>query len=545
MYKKFYYLSGCSLLINYKKGLIMLKRISVKQIIFICLTFIFFAGCSSKNRITYMNELNITNGNKYTIALVADSQFQDENTSKYVPFFKDSFIDSKFVDVSIRVPAQNLLAKNSLRSLIDKTLIKTNPDMILYLGDGANNGCKDEVGELFSVLAEYQKKEKAIFFIIGNHDYLGAGNTSRILPRNALCTKDNTLNLTKINNNVLTKYDLIKLSHEFNSKSALLIKEKGFKYVDNYNNNLVNECNSGGVFQHSVESCFYSAYITNNNMELFLLDSSNYNDLMTKEAIIINELAGIWGNISKNQWEWFTKNRKTTDQLELSIFASHYPPKNLSIFHLVSETRRIASTDRYINDRKGKMKHNEKIDPLFNLISKTLTKRYWLSAHTHVPEFNTTIQKNYITRYNQPSKKRKYFRIGFNSINVGSTTDYSQHMSYINFNNITTVTKVPLVSKEETNFCKNIINKVDLFTTKNKLLKVNGNHDGLGILGLKKEYNEWEENDYINADKNLKYIISELRLEKEALNCLANYAAKDEFLGKNHDVNINSSINTK
>ena len=128
-----------------------------------------------------------TKANPLRVGLLADSQFQTDRAKGNWGILKTSLVDW-IVNVAIRPAALNLYAPQLLRQGLSN-LENGGVDVVLYLGDGANNGCADEVARLLNELAEFRSKaKKPVFFALGNHDYLGAGNALSDKTRNIFVT---------------------------------------------------------------------------------------------------------------------------------------------------------------------------------------------------------------------------------------------------------------------------------------------------------------------------------------------------------------------
>ena len=91
------------------------------------------------------------------IALIADSQFFSKQARPFRPKSLWNSQSSDFItNVTLRTVVQNELSEHSLRELLKNTIENKQPDIILYLGDGANSGCRDELEPLFKVLGEHE-----------------------------------------------------------------------------------------------------------------------------------------------------------------------------------------------------------------------------------------------------------------------------------------------------------------------------------------------------------------------------------------------------
>jgi len=167
------------------------------------------------------------------IGLLADSQITSALSTPDCPYRSKSL--DKQMECAIRPPALEHLAAAMLDIALDR--FPADIDVILYLGDGANSGGENEVETLFKILGEHREKSQIpIFMVIGNHDYLGVGNTwdplSRFLLLNRL-QPDKVPPLAGPYNRSLTKYELLCRISEFNRASADLPTNTLFHYGDN------------------------------------------------------------------------------------------------------------------------------------------------------------------------------------------------------------------------------------------------------------------------------------------------------------------------
>lgn len=332
--------------------------------------------------------------------LVADSQFNTLNTP-YRSLYRKRPADI-LVDVAIRPPALDLTSHYLLRSILDKQ-VRTGAEILFYLGDGANNGCQDEligradvdgIDGIFTVLRQARARYgRPIFFVLGNHDYLGAGNTSALLStRHALC------NTSPVGRNAaLTKLEVMELAHAFNSESAALTKR--WTYVDNWDpHKLGRACNGGRRRsprnQHLRRGCYLAGRVgdSRTGTEYLLVDSNDHADVPASMFF-----AGRRGGTSYLRWrgslaqtDWL---RKAADgHATTRVILSHY---NLDTIN-APDGHRVAQAR------------------LARLVLPGRTS--WLSAHTHHP----TLQR--FAHALRP-------RIGadpvrFVEVNIGSSTDW-------------------------------------------------------------------------------------------------------------------------
>lgn len=346
------------------------------------------------------------------IGLVADSQLQTTSDTKFDAMIKGE-LEDKLVNVALRLPALNKYSDIMLRFFLEQLIEVKKVNVIFYLGDGANNGCKDEINRIFKILGEYKKGTRALFsgknlpptpvyFIIGNHDYLGAGNTPFKNSRIKLCTCNDD-----DSSSIFIKKDLILKASEFNKSN----KMTGWEYSDNVMNNmdefirLCDRDNKGGfcaalrgekITEVRKPGCFLSGYLFNkqNNYKILLMDTSDYYGkwYIDTEKFFKKKWYGMTGWISDNQIDFF-KSRLAKDT-PLTIIVTHYPYEDLAVSNKYQNSgliKQIAEEFMSVNPAIG---------------------NYWLSAHTH---------KFY--SYEQVKTGTSSGKITFDHINTGSTTD--------------------------------------------------------------------------------------------------------------------------
>lgn len=365
------------------------------------------------------------------IGLMADSQITSQNG------FSDFHYRSKFadtlVDVSIRPPAlECCLAAEMLQIALDKLTQdteggKTGVDVILYLGDAANSGGTDEIDTALQILRNHRERTGTpIFIIIGNHDYLGAGNIVSPGLRFALLNR-----IGRPDNPPLTKYEVLKRYSEFNHANGHLPAAARFQYTDSaeileQNKNLDHRTGlylSGAVLYREEGK---------EPVDIFLLDSSDYKDCPDWSAVIKLGFYGIIGSVSFKDEPGYvsqTSYLKTIAQSSSPKFrfmASHYPKDHLDRITFAKPGQVPLNvtnlawgiTESAFNIPTFAKTLNQNLEPL--LIPDE--RNYWLSGHTHV------------SRMLRPERyiiggltAEKYFR----AINVGSTTDYRAHVAIV------------------------------------------------------------------------------------------------------------------
>jgi predicted MPP superfamily phosphohydrolase len=363
------------------------------------------------------------------VGLLADSQITSQNG------FSDFHYRSKFadtlVDVSIRPPAlECFLAEEMLQVGLNKLTLdshgdKKGVDVILYLGDAANSGGTDEIDKVLTILARHRKQTGVpIYIIIGNHDYLGAGNIITPGIRFALLNQ-----IGRPDNPALTKYEVLKRFSDFNHENNQLPGNR-FKYTDNkdaleQNKNLEHDTGLylSGVLMYREEG--------KDLVDIFLLDTSDYKDAPDWSGVAKVGLYGAIGSVSfkdkpgfVSQMSYFKEFARSSSP-QFQLLASHYPKDHLDRITLAKPgqvpldlTNFIWSvTENAISLPTFSKTFNQNLEPV--LLSGK--RNYWLSGHTHT---STMI-------------KPELFIVGgltgayFTSLNVGSTTDYRAHVTVI------------------------------------------------------------------------------------------------------------------
>lgn len=163
--------------------------------------------------------------------------------------------------------------------------------MVVFLGDGAANGCQDELDDFFKALANVQK-EKPVFFVIGNHDYLANGITSTKALRKTSCGA---------NNPPRNKLALIKQVHAFNARNLTHTK-----FIKSYQSNVQSgaidkHCGDGATPMHERAGCYYSGVVTMaNGGELLLTDSSDYYGINYTPSVLMTQMKSLY-NLLKSQ----------------------------------------------------------------------------------------------------------------------------------------------------------------------------------------------------------------------------------------------------
>ncbi len=437
------------------------------------------------------------------IAAIADTHLTTEKLEN------DYFLRSRLADLianeAIRTTAQEVLALENLKYLLED-MKELDPDIILYLGDGMNSGCTDEVEDFFAQLERSRAElDKPIFFVIGNHDYLAAGNQPETDFRLKTCGQGNGM---------YSKAELIAKVDRFNAHSFTDFNRDGIMtdFKDNIAVDAVGRpwetqrdqaCNSEDPEnQHNDPdfSCFYTGIIAyqKNGItgQIVLTDSSDYRDIKVQPDIALTKLYGVRGSMSweeGGQLDWINEN--LSDSNDVRIIASHYNIDSLGY------------APEYTFDRPG------------DLLLPEADRNLWLSAHTHTER---PVQAVY--------QFKEYFIFNTKTayeINVGSTTDFSPHFVFIeSAENGTVARSYPSAEAYEELGCSALIEGITLNAEYKPVL---GAADTGVQLGLTGAYRQWN---YVTADvrQNVRKFLESLPVSdrEKYLQCLLYTAAVAE-----------------
>ncbi len=380
------------------------------------------------------------------IGLLADSQITSPDSTPDCPYRSRSL--DKQIGCAIRPPALEHLAPEMLRIALRK--FPSNIDVILYLGDGANSGGENEIETLFKVLDDHRRETHIpIFMVIGNHDYLGVGNTSDPLARFLLLNRlrpEQTPPLPATYNRSLTKYEVLRRISEFNRASGDLLGSISFAYTDSCDALDPNLDHGSGLY---LAGRLVFPRDGAKTAEIFLADTSDYADTSFRPEVAIWDpfiprwdFYGMQGSVSTRNRE-STPGNKTPCQIaylqdsaaepppEFRFVASHYPPDNLdrkrgdiptswrfeflSMLHGIWETvESVFFGNPYTNQEL----HHWCVDSNAN---------YWLSAHTH----RETMLRPGQGDAHVGGIVGLMTGASFHNINVGSTTDYRAHIAVV------------------------------------------------------------------------------------------------------------------
>jgi len=373
------------------------------------------------------------------IGLLADSQITSPNSTPEC-VYRNKNADKR-LEVTIRPPALEHLAAEVLKIALDKLSEEDEEgkkvDVVLYLGDGANSGGEDEIEQLFEVLIEHRDKTKIpMFMVIGNHDYLGAGNTPNEAERLLLLNRLTVDEKPPVRyNRPLSKYEVLQKISDFNRDPDYLSPETKFEYIDNRDSLDENLDHKAGLYLagHLV----YSAN-GEDNVEIFLADTSDYQNMPVKPETLELAVFGWEGSISsKNksdkkgpaQIDCYFERKWALPSPDFRFIASHYHPDNLDRARFTSQIPEDAvyELENFVHGMY------ETVDGLFGkryanrYLNRWLSdsrNNYWLSGHTHRERMSSPHQG----KVHVGGILEILTDASFRSLNIGSTTDYMAHV---------------------------------------------------------------------------------------------------------------------
>lgn len=430
----------------------------------------------------------------FKIAIIADSQITTKNfPNKYI--YRDMRTDA-LVNVAVRTTFQEMLAPEHLGYMLED-VANQNPDLILYLGDAVNSGCKDEFDAFFRVVDAFKASTGLpMFMVVGNHDYLATGNQADKKARKEACG----------NKSYYTKADVVKTISKFNNDSFERKKnDKIVSFIDNVKNDEVdvnNNCELPEDQQH-LKGCFYGGLIgiksDNSRFDIALVDTSDYKDVHIPPEVKSKNyysLYGLRGSISwvNGQTNWFQKHTNPDDSLR--VIASHYPVTKLG-------------WSRFYSSRPGDLMLKDG----YNV---------WLSAHTHESVPNNKVQHVSYGQYGKDWKPASH-------INVGSTTDFKPHSAIAKFSRYSdSVEKEVLVSigNDEIKSCESKLKHY----LNSQSVDMQDERKTYDSLGLTKAYRK-KGYDMGSVRKNIEIFLTEKEVHEDRetwVRCLMYVAAKNE-----------------
>ncbi|UCG46026.1 MAG: metallophosphoesterase [Phycisphaerales bacterium] len=362
------------------------------------------------------------------IGVLADSQI---TSLDYTPTcqYKNKELD-KQIETAIRPPALAYLAAGTLETALQR-LVEPNAgvDVVLYLGDGANNGGAGEVNDLFTILEEFREEYHVpVFVVIGNHDYLGAGNTEDFVERVLLLNRSRPGKDAPFGDpyeRPLSKCEVLQKIRGFNQGSAGAHGAGSFKYSD-----LPQQLDCGLNHKSGLYLAGRVAYSDDGGevVEILLADTSDYQDSefepeFAKSNLVLRtwDFYGSKGSISfvgkKNPPQGdCLRELGENSSAPFRFMASHYPPDHLD--RILPELSLVHGAIELVGGVLGSTFAAQHLDKLH----KQGSANFWLSGHTHRSSMDGQPQMTFGDIFAQRS---------FGSINVGSTTDFRAHVAII------------------------------------------------------------------------------------------------------------------
>ena len=358
-----------------------------------------------------------------TIGLIADSQLQTRSNSRHVRVYRDKRADA-LVNVAIRPPALDYASRALLRHQLH-SLRNSGAEAIFYLGDGANNGCEDEMLAGFDPARPVPKDEEglltilnnfraqnpgiAVFFVLGNHDFLGAGSTPRQHKRVQFCDPENPA----MQNRSLSKLEVMAAVDAFNRGNP-----PQWAYRTNFSDATRGNCGSVDEKHFEKPGCYLAAVVDTEidglKTQFVLLDSNDWSSV--KRFWFLGEQLGVWGGLSfgseepMSQIRWFED--KTSEPVAMRLLMSHY---NVGAIVKKSPLGSLSHLSRHVP----------------SLVSSPGTPRtrrqnaaFFITAHTHTEEVNDKLESELRATACTTGKCSLTQDVVTKELNIGSTTDF-------------------------------------------------------------------------------------------------------------------------
>lgn len=403
------------------------------------------------------------------IGVVADAQLQTRANNAHVPGYRGPDED-RVVHVSIRPPALDWAARSLLRAELARQKA-AGAKAIFFLGDGANNGCYDEFEQGFTqpgadptvmpndqgvltLLDQFRKdNDIPVYFVLGNHDVLGAGSTPAINPRTSLCEDQrDALPPGHVRNHPLTKRDVIALVDRFNRANNTLHPEwryrSNFDTDPNHAANLANWCGTDAAAQVFRAGCYLAAIVEyrvapgrrteeTGRIEFLLLDANDWRDvwkplvrgyrqLGSRGAMTFVDLPGI-----QSQAAWFRGQSLAAspagapaDRAEFRVALSHYDLQGLKaqLFHVKFSSKTQRFMDLFL-DHAG---------AATSPWAYNQNAAFFISAHTHTETYRAeTFPYVAPCTGHGASRRCPTEQPAIAELNIGSTTDYSNYATVV------------------------------------------------------------------------------------------------------------------
>lgn len=291
------------------------------------------------------------------IGIVSDSQIQTRRQILDVRFWRSAQADARLTDVTIRPPALDWSSRYLLEGFLEE-LRAAGARAIFFLGDGANNGCRDEFlsgfeegrrsGEpapnergVLRLLDEFRQTTAIpVYFILGNHDFMAAGSTSEPDPRVRLC--DDNFSSPGANR-PLSRFEVIEAIDAFNRGNSPSVAFPA-DYSSNVSAGLRDMCLLGqtppAANELRQQGCYYAAVLdypnrSNPIAQLFLLDTTDNADVSgwgVGSARIESMRGAMSFRGEGSQTAFFMREADRARHLRLRLAFTHYPVRDLPKF---------------------------------------------------------------------------------------------------------------------------------------------------------------------------------------------------------------------
>lgn len=367
-----------------------------------------------------------------SIGVVADSQFQTLGNFENVLGYRGRFEDAA-VWVSIRPPVLDAAARSLLRTHLE-TLRSRGAKAIFFLGDGANNGCHDEFsvdsanpGEegVLRILDEFRTASRIpVYFVLGNHDFLGAGSTSQSRRREVFCKETRKGR----SNWALSKLDVIRAVDIFNRKNVF----EGWRYHSSLGDGMATarSCGNNPDLQPRTHGCYLAARVdyihAGSAIQFLLLDTNDWVDVSRSGLGYIDQ-EGLRGAMSfydddrfelPSQTRWFELN--ASEPVAMRVAMTHY---------------NVSALQKKVPFLGAVANYTQRFMDLFTAPGMRRAVKqdaaYVISAHTHRPmhrERTTTIRVRCDKTEDGCAPTQRF---SIEELNVGSTTDFSNYSTLV------------------------------------------------------------------------------------------------------------------
>lgn len=445
-----------------------------------------------------------------TIGLVADSQLQTRTNFAKILAYRHPLAD-RLVEVSIRPPALDWSARALLGTHLN-ALKARGASAIFYLGDGANNGCLDELaagfgGEspniadadsgLLALLDRFREKQNVpVYFVLGNHDLLGAGSTGDASYRAEFCSDPVRLNRP------LSKAEVIALVDRFNRGNSKFAPD--WSYVSSYvPGGTETQCGQVTAVQHYTWGCYLAARVdfrgNGQNLQFLLLDTNDWASVTRAKFAGLEQL-GLWGGMSfgthpsgvLSQTDWLIRN--SADFVPLRVALMHYDVRSL-------QKRVLGVTFSRLSQRFA---------DLFSNPGNPRTPRQQsavaISAHTHAAINDSSKRRFKVGGGGSDGEKRQAVEVV--ELNIGSTTDFSNYSTLVQFGRAeggieTRFTRLDTVAAD----CGDVFRQVASWPFPNEF---RGHTRGWRAIGIdpkdRRNYRKFKENEMDALWKNLDHV---------------------------------------